>query len=491
MKQKKLIDITDREIEAIYDAGKETTVNFIKTLIDKINEIGIIVQKQQQEIDRLKSIINKDSHNSSKPPSSDNFKNIKKTKSQRKKTGKKPGGQKGHTGFTLRMSLHPEHTIIQPVKNCTACNSDLTHNPAINIEKRQVVDIEIKTIYTEFQAESKLCDCGFITKADFPKNVNSPIQYGKSMQAIINYLSLYQLLPYKRLSELCSDIFDISVSPGTIVNMNHNLGAKLEKWEQELKQQLLNQQVLHFDETGFRALGKRFWLHCISSSELTLYAFHTKRGTEAIDEINILPHYTGYAVHDFWKPYLKYSNCLHILCNAHHLRNLTFVHEQFKQEWAKNVIDLLIVIKNHKEALLFTYQNSFSYMQNKKYEIQYDKLIKIGIEANPSPEQSKNKRGRKKKGVALNLAERFRDYKTSILAFMYDFDLPFDNNQGERDLRMTKVQQKISGCFRSLDGVKYFCRIRSYISTAKKQGLNIMEQITNAIAGNPYSLSED
>jgi transposase len=487
--KKKLIDITNQEIEVLYDKGKEATVKFIRSLIDKINEIEAIVQQQQQEIDKLKAIINKDSHNSSKPPSSDSFNNKKKTKSQRKKSGKKPGGQKGHKGKTLKQSDNPDNIIIKKVTNCSHCQKDLAGKDPINIEKRQVVDIDIKVVYTEYQAESKVCDCGCITKAEFPEHITAAIQYGENTKAVLNYLSFYQLIPYNRLSELFGDIFNLPLSVGTIANINNNLGAKLENWEEDLRKQLLNQPVLHFDETGLRVLGVRSWLHCISSSELTYYSFHEKRGTKAIDDINILPYYDGFAVHDFWKSYLKYNNCFHILCNAHHLRNLTFINEQFDQEWAKNMIDLLLDIKKHKESFIYSDKFSFTDIQIRKYEAEYDNLIEIGIEANPPPVQPKNKRGRKKKGEALNLAERFRDYKASILAFMYNFSLPFDNNQGERDIRMTKVKQKISGCFRSLNGVKYFCRVRSYISTIKKKGLNVMEQIVNALAGKAYNFT--
>jgi transposase len=337
MEQKKLVEITDEQIGEIYDAGKEATVKFIRVLIDKINELNTRVEEQQIKINKLEAIINKDSHNSSKPPSSDSF-SKKKTKSQRKKSGKKPGGQKGHPGTNLKFSDSPDHIVVIPVSNCSNCNKDLTEKDVNNIEKRQVTDLEIRLVTTEFQAESKLCNCGCITKADFPKDVNAPVQYGKNTKAILTYLSFYQLIPYNRLSELFSDIFKMPLSPGTIVKMNHKLGIKLEDWERCLKRQLLEQPVLHFDETGFRALGQRFWLHSISSSELSYYAFHVKRGSLAMDEINILPHYKGSAVHDFWKPYLKYS-CFHILCNAHHLRDLTFINEQFTQEWALKMIN--------------------------------------------------------------------------------------------------------------------------------------------------------
>ncbi len=488
MEQKKLIEISDTQIEAIYDSGKANTVAFIRTLVDKINEIDQIVKEQQIEINKLKAIIVKNSRNSSKPPSTDGFKDKPNPKSQRKQTGKKVGGQKGHKGFNLRQSDNPDKIVLNKVMKCSHCQKNLRNRKLLKIEKRQVVNITINTTYTEYQSEQKKCSCGSITKADFPKGLNSPIQYGESVKSICNYLSTYQLLPYKRLQELFCDIFELPISPGTLVNMNMELGSVLkQEWEDKLKQQLLTKKVLHFDETGFRLFGKRYWLHSTSSKNLTLYQFHKKRGSIAMDEIGILPIYQGIAVHDFWKSYFKYDSIFHVLCNAHHIRELTFLHEQLHQYWAKEMIDLLIEIKEKRDMIMMS-EKCFSSVDLKKFNDKYDEILKIGFTANPIkilPTLPK-KRGRPKKGKVINLLDRFRNHKESILAFMNDWDIPFDNNQAERDIRMMKVQQKISGTFRSERCIEMFCRIRSYISTAKKNDHNILKSIVDALQGAPY-----
>jgi len=429
MEHKKLLDITDDEIGAIYDSGKANTISFIRSLVDKINEIDQVVKQQQLEIDRLKAIVAKDSHNSSKPPSTDGFRDTPKPKSQRKKGNKKVGGQQGHHGTTLKQTDTPDEVIFCKAHICAHCHNNLDNQELLGIEKRQVVDIEIKKKVTEYQRESKLCTCGTITKGEFPGHVTAPVQYGESVKAISNYLSTYQLVPYQRLKELLNDIFCLPISTGTLVSMNVGLGKTLKLWKDSIKEMLISQRVLHFDETGFRLFGERFWLHSVSTKALTYYQFHKKRGTVAMNDNGILTQFTGVAMHDFWKPYLKYSSVTHILCNAHLLRELIFLHEQHDQAWAKEMITLLLEIKEIRE----TEQNkrsSFSSDEVNDFTNRYDEILKTGFAANPEtkPIAQPRKRGRPKKGKILNLLERFQNYQDSILAFMNDWDLPFDNN---------------------------------------------------------------
>lgn len=256
---------------------------------------------------------------------------------------------------------------------------------------------------------------------------------------------------------------------------------------EQIKAAVTKAPVANFDETGFYVSARREWLHVASTPLLTYYSPHAKRGSVACDEIGILPNFSGRAIHDAWGTYFKYS-CLHGLCNAHHLRELTFVEEQLKQAWGKEMKDLLLDIKQNVEQAREDGANSLPEMQQREFESAYDRVIASGLalpENQPPPPNGK--RGRQKQSKAKNLLDRLSQHKAETLAFMYDFAVPFDNNQAERDLRMVKVQQKISGCFRSSAGAKAFCRIRGYISTMKKQGRNVLAALSSVFAGQPLS----
>ena len=266
---------------------------------------------------------------------------------------------------------------------------------------------------------------------------------------------------------------------------NQTCYERLEAVEQKIKEQIASAAVVNFDETALYCNRQRHWLHVASTPKLTAYSYHPKRGTEAMDAMNILPQFHGRAIHDYWKPYFTYS-CDHGLCNGHHLRELTFIAEQDQQEWASQMKALLLDIKDTVEHV----QPQLKRLDDatiRKFERQYRRIIKTGHQENPSPviTNPTKKRGKPKQSSAKNLLDRFEKHPKEILAFMYDFNVPFDNNQGERDIRMMKVKQKISGCFRSGNGARYFCRIRGYISTAKKQGLNVLDAIQRIFDGNP------
>ena len=249
-----------------------------------------------------------------------------------------------------------------------------------------------------------------------------------------------------------------------------------------IRERIQQAPVVHFDETGMRIAGKLNWLHVAGTDGLTYYMGHAKRGSEAMDAVGILPGFAGRAVHDGWKSYFRYTDCNHALCNAHHLRELTFIVEQYGQRWAQRMIEFLLKVKTEREK---TEASGFRPQQIQAYEREYREIVAAGNAANPPPVQTgKKRRGRKKKTDALNLLERLEKYEEATLAFMYDFSVPFDNNLGERDIRMMKVQQKISGTFRGPAGALSFCRIRSYISTVKKQGLDVISAIHGVFTGN-------
>lgn len=486
--------MTRPEAEAIYDAGKETVVRVLLMMDARIHSLEQQVQSLTTRLDlsdkrvrQLEEQLAKNSRNSSKPPSSDGFKKPS-PKSLRKKGQRKSGGQPGHAGHTLKMAEKPDHTQNHHVDVCECCRRSLADQPADSIEKRQVHDLPVlRLIVTEHQAETKQCCCGHLNKAAFPEGVNAPVQYGPGVKAAAVYLKNYQFLPFERTCELLGDLFGCGISEGALANILASCAEQLKDPLLSIKEHIEQASVAHFDESGSRVESKLWWLHSASTAHATYYDIHRKRGSEAIDQIGILPDYTGRAIHDFWKPYFGYS-CLHGLCNAHHLRELTFVQEQHQQDWADHMIDCLLEIKDAVDQARQT-TNHLGKEQIKAFEAHYQKVLDEGYGQNPLPPLSpdtEKKRGRRKKSKPRNLLERLDGHRKEALAFMYDFTVPFDNNLAERDIRMMKVQQKISGMFRTEDGAKTFCRIRSYISTARKNAVGAMDALTRLFGGNPF-----
>ncbi len=471
-----------KDILAIYDAGPEAVVNVIEQLIDTI-------AKLEERIKSLENQLNKNSRNSSKPPSTDAYAKTKPTvKNRRQKSGKKAGGQKGHTGSTLRMVDNPDETVIHNVEQCSNCGISLKDEDTIDYEKRQIFDIPPITLKTiEHQSERKSCpNCGQINKAKFPDGITQPTQYSPYIRALAVYLHDYQLIPYERSCELLSDVCGCEISPATLIRAENECFGKLECFENESKTLLQQSHAINCDETGSRINGVRNWLHVASTDKLTYYFVHRKRGYEAMNDMNVLPDYNGVAVHDFWKPYYKYE-CKHSLCNAHLLRELLGVSDD-KQQWTQKMDDLLLEIKKCVDETR-DQSNCLGVKQIRHFEVMYNDITKMGLEENPPPlvvNAQPKKRGRKKQTKIKNLLDRFIEYKGDILRFMHDFEVPFDNNQAERDVRMTKVQQKISGTFRSTQGAESFCRIRGYISTAKKNMISVIDAIRDVFNGNPF-----
>ena len=464
----------------LYNAGPEATYKLVSTLLHVNKTLIERTEKLEARVTELEEKTKKNSRNSSKPPSSDDF---IKPKSQRKPSGKSPGGQKGHKGHHLKMSDNPDRKITHTVRECFGCGKSLEHIPPTGTERRQVYDIPpLKVEIDEHLAEKKLCPCcGLQNKALFPEGITHPVQYGTNLKGLLVYLNQYQLLPYERLVEFLHDVFGQTVSEGTLFNTVHAAYEALEETETEIKNMLTAFKVIHVDETGMRVKGKRQWMHVTSTPNLTFYAYHNKRGKDATNEINILPHFKGTMVHDFWKSYLNYK-CYHALCNAHHLRELTGIMELTGQEWPQEMIELLLKIKGAVEE-----KENLEPDELKSFEAEYDRIIAKGFLENPPPVKEKGKRGRTKQGRTRNMLNRLHEYRRETLAFMYNPQIvPFDNNLAERDLRMIKVKQKISGVFRSELGATMFCRIRSYISTVRKNSVPVLKAIKDALEGRPF-----
>lgn len=411
----------------------------------------------------LTNRVSKNSSNSSKPPSSD----PNRLKSTRAKTDKNTGGQKGHKGSTLKQTDKPDEVEKIKLDKRTLPRGKTYKD--VGFEVRQVFDIYVSRLVTEYQAQVLEDESGKRYIAPFPEGVNKAVQYGSTLKAHAVYMSQYQLLPYKRIEEYFKQQLHIPISQGSIFNFNKEAYEKLGEFDGLVKDALAKASLMHVDETGVNIAGKRHWLHCASNQFWTSFMAHEKRGSEAMDSMNIIPRFEGVLCHDHWKAYYRYKKCLHSLCNAHHLRELTFAHEQDKQHWAGKMKVWL------EEVNKVVNQDGGELNQEKakQYWLEYRKLLSEAELECPPPDEKerKGKRGRLKRSKSRNLLERLMKYEADTLRFMENAEVPFTNNQGERDIRMTKVQQKISGSFRSMDGAKIFCRIRGYLSTCKKQGV--------------------
>jgi len=458
----------------------------VETLTNRVDVLEAENKKLREENDELRGQLAKNSKNSSKPPSSDGLKKPK-PKSLRKPSGKKSGGQPGHRGTRLEMVEQPDHTVSHPVDECRQCGRSLKAVDASGHSRRQVIDIPpLELEVTEHQAEIKSCpDCGCCNEATFPAEVKTSVQYGSRIKSLLVYLNQYQLLPYERTCQLVKDLFSRTISQGTLCNWNAECYRNLESTEEQIRQAILASEVVHFDETGIRRQGKLHWLHVAGTKHLTYYGLHARRGKEAMDALGILGNYTGCAVHDHWKSYFKFS-CDHSLCNAHHLRELIYLVEQDRQDWAAAMIELLLEAKAASETAAEKCLAKDS-AELASIHLRYDALIAAGLEQNlPPPRRSeKKKRGRPKQSKAKNLLDRLRDFKSEVLAFLTHPLVPFDNNQGERDIRMAKLKQKISGCFRGEIGGHIFSRIRGYVSTLRKNDLKILNGIQSAFHQSP------
>ena len=412
-------------------------------------------------ISLLANRLNLNSTNSSKPPSND----PNRKKRPRVKTGKKPGGQRGHLGTTLQKIDDPDEVVVIKVDRRKLPPGRYAHG---GYETRQVFDIDISRLVTEYRAQVLEDDRGNRFVADFPEGVTKAVQYGTGVKAHSVYLSQFQLIPYNRIQDHFADQLNIAVSEGSIFNFNKEAFECLETFEQRAKDELAACDVGHADETGINIAGGRYWLHSMSNDLWTLFYPHEKRGTAAFEDIGILPRFKGTLCHDHWKPYYK-LDCTHALCNAHHLRELTRAWEQDNQQWALKMKNLLETINRSVTDA----GGVLSPEKSDEYRCKYQALFKQADIECPAPDRAnkKGKRGRIKRSKARNLLERLRDYEQDVLRFMDDDQVPFTNNLGESDIRMTKVQQKISGCFRSIEGARMFCRIRSYLSTCRKHGV--------------------
>ena len=411
----------------------------------------------------------KNSGNSSTAPSQDPF---RKTKSLRGRSNRPRGGQKGHKGSKLRMTGTPDVVAVHDVDRCSCCGNGLEGSPH-RYDARQVFDIPPITVQvTEHRRSHRTCgNCGAQNSGTFPKGLVQEAQYGNNLKSLCVYLQNYQMLPFARCSELISDLTGHHISTGSLSNFQRQCFDRLQDYEQNIRQRLLQSPVLHADETGIRLNGKNSWMHVISNGDISFFAHHSNRGKRAMDSIGLLGRYNGTLVHDRFSSYFSYS-CGHSLCNAHILRDLVYVEEAFGADWAKRIRELLVRAKRDREKDPGPRTSYYSRVF-KKYIGHIRPIIKAYDK-------------KFKKTDEERLAFALEKHKYLFLKFIKQPHIPFDNNQAERDLRMIKVKQKVSGCFRSQDHAQYFARIRGYISTIKKNKEKVLENIQRAFLENPY-----
>src|SRR5713101_4060021 len=472
----------DKELEQAHQANEN--------LREGLKQAIMAIEYLHERVRALEGQQAKDSHNSSLPPSSDRF--VRPPKSLRQKSGKKPGGQQGHRGHHLQQVEIPDQVLIHPVERCEYCQHDLREQPADLPERRQVIDLPVKRLWViEHRVEEKQCPvCWHLTRAPFPAEVRAPAQYGTSIQALAVSLLEGQCVPYARASQVLRDLLGIQLSAGSIARFVKTCHQQLVEVETQLKAALVKARVLNQDETGLRVGKAGWWVHVCSTDRLTHYAAHRSRGREALNAIGIAPKFGGTSVHDGLVSYQGYC-FTQALCNVHHLRELTFVEEELKQSWARKMKDLLLDMKAEVERAKAEGKQEVDALLLAHLLRRYDEILAEGYQANPPPpapsksEHATRTPGRAKQSPARNLLDRLSGGKWAVLRFLLDFAVPFDNNQAERDLRMIKVQQKVSGCFRTEQGVAMFCRIRSYLSTLRKQGIELFSALDHTLSGHP------
>ena len=453
----------------------------LKVQEEQLKVQAIIIEELKEQITELTAKLAKNSNNSHKPPTSDNLSDRKQGKKNKKTKGKKSsGGQKDHKGVTLQISSEVDEKIIHSPEACDICGESLTKESieSVNEKFRQEVDLAIKKVIRNHHIAYKICPkCKVKIKGQYPVGINSAVQYSNNIQVISAYLSIFQMIPSNRLIGTFEDIFSLKLSEGSIYNWNKKVASKVKKTVDVIKQNLLKSDILHVDETGCYIEDARYWAYVFSNQSFTFLDFNKGRSKKALNEIGFLSQYKGDLMSDYYSMYQTYSNYIeNYFCNAHLLRDLRFIEEVEKRDWAKKMKILLLEIKNLSEnqTLLYPFKR---YLLSKKYDIIIENGLKEEEPYLKKLVQSKSKQGRKKQTKSKNILDRMKKQKRGILGFAYYLNVPFTNNLAERDLRFLKVKQKISNLFRSKIAAKEYFQIASFISTMRKQNLPVLESL--------------
>lgn len=446
-----------------------------------IGKLLALLEQQNRRIAELEERLKQNSSNSSKPPSSDGF--VKKTKSLRRASGKKVGGQKGHAGRSLRQTPDPDETIILDVPTrCKACGEALSEKPAAIVETRQVFDIPVRQYeVTAYCAQEVVCQCGCKNRSPFPFGVVGPTQYGPHIRAFGVYLTQQQLLPYARAAEVIESLYGLSVASASLPRWVREASHALEPTVAEIAQRIKASEVVGADESGIRVEGKLYWLHTAVTAQYTWYGVHVKRGFEALEAFEVLTGFEGILVHDCLRTYWQLDST-HALCNAHLLRELQFVMDTAEQTWASELFALLNAACKAKNEALAQQQNVPEEIRM-DFEKRYLKWVAEGLSENPAVEKAQGKKGRAKQSFAHNLLCRLQAHHEAILRFLANTHVPFTNNLAEQAIRMPKVKIKIAGCFRSRSGAEDFAAYRTYSDTLRKQGISLFHALCSLFRG--------
>ena len=458
----------------------------VAQLKETIARLTQTIEAQNRRIEELLEQLNKNSRNSSKPPSSDGYKKPQ-PKSLRESSGRKAGGQDGHDGHHLSIDQPPKEVISHMPVGCAGCPLyEKCRGTACVAETRKVADAVIEIHVTAHEALAVTCPLtGQNLRGSFPEDVKGPIQYGKNLQGLIVAFNTVGAVSANRIKEIFGSVFGIPLSTGTVSSMVYGFAEGLNGVMPDIREKVIYSPVSHFDETGLSVDGKLHWAHVASNDSFTYLYLSKKRGYVGMEEGAVLPRFHGIGIHDCWKPYWKYD-IQHGLCCAHLLRELQGVRENHPDQlWPQRFTALLLEMKQRKEEALTAGQGRLEPDILADISNRYDELIRQAYEENPEPVKVPGKRGKPKRGKLLALIDRLRDYKASVCLFAENFAVPFDNNQAERDLRMVKVKTKVSGCFRTETGAEGFLKIMSYVGTARKQGVNPFTAILRALAGEP------
>jgi len=438
-------------------------------------------------VEALEARLGKNSTNSSAPPSSDNpFTKKPAPKSLRGRSGRRPGKQPGQPGSTLMARAEPDRVLVHTPGCCAGCGADLAAAEVVAEQARQVFDLPpIRVEVTEHRAQTRRCACGQQTTADFPAAASAPTCYGAGVAAVATYLLARQHLPVARVAEVLWCCFGVRVSTGWVAGLMPNAEGRLAGFASLTRAQLRAAPVAHFDETGARVAGRLWWVHVACTERLTSYHRASGRGQTSMDQGEVLPAFTGIAVHDGLTSYRHYD-VEHGLCNAHHLRELIALTETTNPPvWTQPMIDLLVEVNTIVVAAKAAGHDKLPVTVLVDYQDRYRALIEQGWAAHPPPPPT-GKQGRPNLGTARSLLRRLDIYQHDVLRFAADFAVPFDNNQAERDIRMIRLQQKISGTWRSESGADSFLAVRSYLSTARKQGQDALDVLSSLFTGNPW-----
>ena len=456
--------------------------SLVRALFDKILKLEAAIahlEKEnlvlKEENAELKAKLKLDSSNSSKPPSTDGYR--KKPAFPRNKNGKK-GGQEKHKGKTLEMAETPDHIVVCKTDECT-CGCDISQEPTTIIARRQEFDLpEPRLEVTEFQlAQNKCPQCGRVHKGEFPEGINAPVQYGHRVKALLVLLNNDCKIPFEKIQCLFNDLYGYPINEGTIATSNQTCFENLEQPEKVIQENLINSPAINNDESGIRCQGKLYWMHVAATAIFTYLFVHEKRGKEAIEsEKSILNRFFGWSVHDCWGSYFNLTHLKHAICGAHLLREL--------QAQIDNNSIWATAFKNY---LLKVYSTPIHERIDKRIEIEieFDEIINHADIEEPVPKKT-GKKGKLKRTKGRNLFERLHRYKSAVLAFAFNPEVPFSNNQAEREFRPVKVKLKVSGCFRTVRGAEHYARIAGYISTVRKNKLNVFKELCNVFNGHSF-----